>query len=153
MNVRLICVGKLRASYIAQACAALRTRLRPYLTLEQIEIKAADGSAPAHAVDTEAAAILRAIDPADVVWLLDPAGTQWSSEELSAELERLKVAGTARLTLVVAGTFGAGAALKQRATRAWSLSRLTFLHEWARAIVLEQLYRASKIARNEPYHH
>ena len=41
----------------------------------------------------------------------------------------------------------------ERATFAWSLSQLTFLHEWARAIVLEQLYRAAKIARNEPYHH
>ncbi len=57
------------------------------------------------------------------------------------------------MTLVVAGTFGAGDALKAQAGFLWSLSRLTFLHEWARMIALEQLYRAVKMARNEPYHY
>jgi len=57
------------------------------------------------------------------------------------------------LTLVVAGTYGADRAIVERADFVWSLSSLTFLHEWARAIVVEQLYRAAKIARNEPYHY
>jgi len=55
--------------------------------------------------------------------------------------------------VVIAGTYGASPELLARATFRWSLSKLTFLHEWARMIVLEQLYRAAKIARNEPYHH
>jgi 23S rRNA (pseudouridine1915-N3)-methyltransferase len=58
-----------------------------------------------------------------------------------------------RLTLVIAGTYGAAPALLERADFMWSLSQLTFLHEWARMLVLEQLYRAAKIARDEPYHH
>jgi 23S rRNA (pseudouridine1915-N3)-methyltransferase len=53
---------------------------------------------------------------------------------------------------VIAGAYGAAPALVACADFRWSLSRLTFLHEWARALVLEQLYRAAKIARNEPYH-
>ncbi|HZX68948.1 MAG TPA: 23S rRNA (pseudouridine(1915)-N(3))-methyltransferase RlmH, partial [Candidatus Elarobacter sp.] len=61
--------------------------------------------------------------------------------------------GVGRLTLVIAGTYGASEALLARADVRWSLSPLTFLHEWARALVLEQMYRAAKIARDEPYHH
>ena len=62
-------------------------------------------------------------------------------------------AGQPRLTLLIAGTYGASTELQARAQFAWSLSKLTLLHEWARMLVLEQLYRAAKIARNEPYHH
>jgi len=76
-----------------------------------------------------------------------------ASEELARRIERLPHAGIARLTFVVAGTFGASDALLGRADVRWSLSPLTFLHEWARALVLEQVYRAAKIARDEPYHH
>lgn len=101
----------------------------------------------------EGEAILRLIDPADHVWLLERSGEMLSSKELSRRLERLPHQGIARVTFVVAGTFGTSEALLARADVRWSLSPLTFLHEWARALVLEQLYRAAKIARDEPYHH
>jgi 23S rRNA (pseudouridine1915-N3)-methyltransferase len=101
----------------------------------------------------EGAAILKLLDPADQVWLLERSGEQMSSEELAKRIERLPHQGIARLTLVVAGTYGASEALLARADVRWSLSPLTLLHEWARALVLEQLYRAAKIVRDEPYHH
>jgi 23S rRNA (pseudouridine1915-N3)-methyltransferase len=72
---------------------------------------------------------------------------------LSEKLTDLSRSGASRLTLAIAGTYGAHPSLLDRADFTWSLSALTFLHEWARMIVLEQLYRAAKIARNEPYHH
>ncbi len=153
MHVRLIAVGKIRERYIADAVADFRARLRPYHRLEEIEVRAADGADPARAVATEGDAILKLLDPADHVWLLERAGESMSSEELSRRIERLPHAGIARLTLVVAGTYGASDALSARADVRWSLSALTLLHEWARALVLEQLYRAAKIARDEPYHH
>jgi 23S rRNA (pseudouridine1915-N3)-methyltransferase len=101
----------------------------------------------------EAAAILRAIGPHDHVWLLERSGDELTSFELSQRLERLALEGTSRVTFIVAGTYGAAPELAARADLQWSLSRLTLLHEWARALVLEQLYRATKIAKNEPYHH
>lgn len=116
-------------------------------------MRAADGADPARAMRAEGEAILKLLDPADHVWLLDRAGEQMSSEELSRRIERLPHLGIARLTLVVAGTYGAAEALAARADVRWSLSPLTFLHEWARVLVVEQLYRAAKIARDEPYHH
>ncbi|MDQ6930084.1 MAG: 23S rRNA (pseudouridine(1915)-N(3))-methyltransferase RlmH [Candidatus Eremiobacteraeota bacterium] len=153
MNVRLIAVGKIREPYIAAALGEFRKRLRPYYTFEEIEVKAAAGSDPTKAVREEAQRILRLIESHDAVWLLERSGTQLDSPQLAAKITQAADGGVPCLTFVIAGTFGAGAQLRERANFLWSLSALTFLHEWARAIVLEQLYRAAKIARNEPYHH
>jgi 23S rRNA (pseudouridine1915-N3)-methyltransferase len=153
MHVRLIAVGKLREPYLIAAAEDFRRRLRPYHRLEEIEVRAGDGSDAARSMSAESDAILRLLAPADHVWLLERTGTSFASEELSARLERLAIDGISRLSLVIAGTYGAAPALEARAQLRWSLSPLTFLHEWARVLVLEQLYRAAKIAANEPYHH
>lgn len=153
MQLRLIAVDKIRTPYVAEACAEFRKRLRPYFPYEEVEVRAASGTNPGVAIIDETERILKLLRPDESVWLLERTGTQLSSESLAQKLERLGHAGTSRLTFVVAGTFGAGDALIERADFTWSLSALTFLHEWARMIVLEQLYRAAKISRNEPYHH
>ena len=153
MHLRLIAVGKLREPYLAAAAEDFRRRLRPYHRLEEIEVRAGDGSDATRSMSAEAEAILRSIAPADVVWLLERTGTELSSAELAARIEALPIGGTSQLTIVIAGTYGAAPALLARAQFRWSLSQLTLLHEWARALVLEQLYRAAKIAANEPYHH
>jgi 23S rRNA (pseudouridine1915-N3)-methyltransferase len=153
VNVRLIAVGKVRERYVADALADFRARLRPYHRLEEIEVRAAGGADAGRAMRTDGEAVLKLLDPSDHVWLLDRSGELMSSEELARRIDRLPHEGVARLTLVVAGTYGSSEALLARADVRWSLSPLTFLHEWARALVLEQLYRAAKIARDEPYHH
>lgn len=140
MHVRLIAVGKLREPYLQAAADDFRRRLRPYHRLDEIEVR-------------DDAAVLRRLEAGDHVWLLERTGTLFSSEELARRLERLPHDGIARITFVVAGADGASESLLERADVRWSLSPLTFLHEWARVIVLEQLYRAAKIAANEPYHH
>ncbi len=153
MHVRLIAVGKLREPYLVAAAEDFRRRLRPYHRLEEIEVRAGDGGDAGRAMTAEADAILKHIAPSDHVWLLERSGAECSSEELAARIERLPIEGISQLTLVVAGTYGAAPALLARAHLLWSLSALTLLHEWARVLVLEQLYRAAKIAANEPYHH
>jgi 23S rRNA (pseudouridine1915-N3)-methyltransferase len=153
MHFRIVAVGRLREPYLAAAAADFRRRLGAYHRLEEIEVKAADGARPEAAMALEAAAVLRAIAPADRVWLLERTGDEFSSLELAERLDELARSGTSRVTFAIAGTYGAGPDLAARADVRWSLSRLTLLHEWARALVLEQLYRATKISRNEPYHH
>ncbi len=140
MHVRLIAVGRLREPYLIAAAEDFRARLRPYHRLEEIEVRSDD-------------ALLRHVEPSEEVWLLERTGTQLSSEGLAYKLDAMQTHGRSRLTLVVAGAYGAPAGVAERADFLWSLSELTFLHEWARIIVLEQLYRAAKIIRNEPYHH
>lgn len=152
MQIRIVAVGKLREAYVARACADFEQRLRPYHSVEIAAVRASDGTRPQTAIDEEGERIARRLAAGERYWLLDREGTELSSDALSAKLLAAEH-GSRRLTLVIAGTYGASAALRERAEFRWSLSQLTFLHEWARMIVLEQLYRATKIARNEPYHH
>jgi 23S rRNA (pseudouridine1915-N3)-methyltransferase len=153
MQLRLIAVDKLRSPQIAELCAELRKRLAPYYPYEEIEVRPGNGKNAPDAMRDESERIRRHVRPDDHVWLLERTGTQLSSQALARRLDDVARTGVSRLTFVVAGTYGADDALLERAEFHWSLSDLTFLHEWARAIVLEQLYRAAKILRNEPYHH
>ena len=153
MNIRLIAVDRLRTRYVAVACAEFKKRLAPYFPFEEIEVRAANGSDAAAAMHEESERIRRLLRPDERMWLLERTGNELSSTALSQKLTAIAHEGISRLTFVVAGTYGADDALRARADFQWSLSPLTFLHEWARMIVLEQLYRAAKISRNEPYHH
>ncbi|HEV2262663.1 MAG TPA: 23S rRNA (pseudouridine(1915)-N(3))-methyltransferase RlmH [Candidatus Rubrimentiphilum sp.] len=152
MRVRIVTVGKLRDKALASLCAELQKRLRPYHRLEIVEAAASRVSDAAIAAREEGERILdRIAEPP--IWLVDRDGTELGSMDLAQRVAALEQAGTAQLTLIVGGTFGVSPAVRERAGFVWSLSKLTFLHEWARAIVLEQLYRAAKINRGEPYHH
>ncbi len=153
MKLRLIAVGKIREPYVAQACDDFRTRLARYEAFEEIEVAASHGGDPERAMAEEGERIVRALAPGEPLWLLERTGTQLSSVELGERIASVAATGMTRLSFAVAGTYGASPALLERATFRWSLSKLTFLHEWSRALVLEQLYRAAKIARHEPYHH
>ena len=147
MKLRLIGVGKIREAYIAEACEDFRTRLRRYEALESVEVSASHGGDPERAIREEGDRILKLVVPGEPLWLLERTGEEFSSIELAARLNGLADGGAQRLTIAVAGTYGASPALLARADLRWSLSRLTFLHEWARALVLEQLYRAAKITQ------
>jgi 23S rRNA (pseudouridine1915-N3)-methyltransferase len=151
MHLRIVAVGKLRDPAVAAICREFQKRLAAYHRLEIVEVRASSGSDPDKAIREEGDRILRALGKGSV-WLLDRAGTELTSEALSKKIVELE-RDARGLTLVVAGTFGASKAVSDRADFVWSLSKLTFLHEWARMLVLEQLYRAAKIARSEPYHH
>lgn len=146
-------MDKLRDPALAALVREFRTRLGRYGPIEEIEVAGAHGGDPAKAMREEGDRILTRIAANETVWLLERTGVELDSRELTERITALETAGTSELTLVVAGTFGASEALQERANFTWSLTRLTLLHEWARALVFEQLYRAAKIARNEPYHH
>jgi 23S rRNA (pseudouridine1915-N3)-methyltransferase len=151
--IRIVAVDRVRTPYVARACADMRARLAPYYPCEEVDVRPGAGADPRAAVRDEAARIARHLHSEDRVWLLERTGTQLSSIGLARRLAGISHDGARRLVLVIAGAFGADPSLRVRAEFLWSLSELTFLHEWARAIVLEQLYRAAKITRNEPYHH
>jgi 23S rRNA (pseudouridine1915-N3)-methyltransferase len=153
VRYRLLCVDRIRERPIATLVDDFARRLGRYVPIEITEVPRSGVADAAQAVLHEGEALLARIGPGERVWLLERTGAQLGSEALAARLESLSHEGISRLTLVVAGTFGASTALIERADFLWSLSPLTLLHEWARALAVEQLYRAAKIARNEPYHH
>ncbi|MGH7756428.1 MAG: 23S rRNA (pseudouridine(1915)-N(3))-methyltransferase RlmH [Vulcanimicrobiaceae bacterium] len=153
MKYRIISVGRIREQYVLAALADFRVRFERYERIEEVEVAQSHGTDPDRAIREEGDRIIRALVPDEPVWLLERTGTAISSIGLSERLTALSTAGTARITFAIAGTYGASDALRARANFTWALSELTFLHEWAKMLVMEQLYRAAKIVRNEPYHH
>lgn len=145
MNVSLIAVDRLREPYLRDGCALYIKRLGPLLPVRTIDIR------PSTQVE-ESSALLKQIPAESTVWTLDRGGAELSSEQLASHLQTVERSGVRHLALVIGGADGLGAPILARADLVWSLSPLTFLHEMARLLVLEQLYRAVKINRGEPYH-
>ena len=152
MKFTVIAVGKLKERFWADACAEYVKRLRPYAPTQVVEL--AD-DARSGGRDREADAILRAIDARSErarVVLLAIDGTPRSSEDLAAHLEDLALSGTSEVVLVIGGSDGVTQAVRDRADETLSFGPITLPHNLARVVLLEQLYRAQKISRNEPYH-
>lgn len=146
-------MGKLREAHWRAASDEYRKRLGRYATVEVAEVADRDLSGGLErAVEAEGADILRALAPGSHVVALEIGGTKRSSEELAARLETLMVEGVSDVTFVVGGSAGLAAAVLARADEKLSLSRMTLPHQLCRVVLLEQVYRAFRIIRNEPYH-
>jgi 23S rRNA (pseudouridine1915-N3)-methyltransferase len=153
MKLRIAAVGRLKEPHWRAACEEYLKRLRPYATVEVVEVPDRDiGTDPSKAVAAEGADLLRALPEGSYVIALDLAGAQRTSEQLSADLAELMVHGRSDVTFVIGGSAGLSAGVRARADASLSLSAMTLPHQLARVVVLEQVYRAFRIMRNEPYH-
>ncbi len=156
-QIKIITVGRLKEQYWLAAQAEYLKRLRPYLKLELVEVAdlpAPERMSPAEAEQLkrrEGEQIARCLDPKDYLVTLDPGGKQFSSEELADFLKEREL-NADNLALVIGGSLGIAAALIEKARLRLSFSRLTFPHQLFRVMLLEQVYRACKIGRGEPYH-
>ena len=138
-RIRILAIGKLKRAWVAEGVAFYRKRLPG---LEVVELK---DSSPAK----EAEAIRAARKPAERLVLLSEEGQQLNSVALA---DLLGGWASERLVLVIGGADGHDPSLKQQADALLSLSALTFPHELARLMLVEQLYRASTILQGGPYH-
>ena len=158
LQVSLICVGKLKEKYWEAAVREYLTRLKRYLKINILEIDeavCADEKSPAcihQAKKNEGNRILQKIKGLDLLIALDKTGRQFTSEEWADWLNRQMVAGKSQVGMMIGGSYGLAQEVLQRADLIWSFSPLTFAHQMMRAMVLEQLYRAMKIIKNENYH-
>ena len=153
MKFTIVAVGKLKEKFWTAACAEYLKRMQPYGKTEVREIADVD---PARGVDAardrEGAAILAALGPSAHVVLLAIDGKQRSSESFSQRIDALKLNGASDIAFVIGGSDGVSAAVRQRADETLSFGPITLPHNLARVVLLEQLYRAQKISRGEPYH-
>ncbi len=158
MNVVVMAVGKLREKpYRMMADEYLKrlSRFGKYEETELPDLPERDGASAAEEERIrirEGEAILERIRPGDRVIALTIPGKQRSSPELAAELGETKIRGTGRLVFLIGGSLGLGANALARADGEMSMSRMTFPHQLARVMLLEQLYRAEKILAGERYH-
>jgi len=153
LRFTFICVGRLSREYQA-VWRHYENLLRPYAEVELLEVaETALSSGEDTARVKEGAALLGLLRKGAYTMALDARGQQHSSEELSAFLADKKLYGRSHFQFLLGGAAGLDATVLAAADHRWSLSRLTFPHQMARCIVLEQLYRAIRIERGEPYHH
>jgi len=155
MTITIIAVGKLKEKYWRDACAEYLRRLAPYAKVDVKEIADIDpakaGGVPA-ALAKEGAAILTAIPEKSYTILLAIKGKETGSEALSSFIDRLAVGGTSHITFIIGGSDGVSEPVCARADHLMSFGPITLPHNLARVVLLEQLYRAFKISRGEPYH-
>ena len=158
MHIQIISVGKIKEKYLKLGIQEFEKRLKPYTKLSMIEL--ADEQAPEHlsakeveqVKDKEGARILQKIKDNAYVIALDLNGVQWSSEQLSKELELLSIHGKSHIQFIIGGSNGLSEDVLKRANKKLSFSLMTFPHQLMKLILMEQVYRAFKIMTNEPYH-
>jgi len=151
LRVRLVLVGKTRNAHARALVDDYTARLARFTRCEVTELRESAARDERAVLTEESRRIADALRPDAFVVLLDVEGRQWSSTELAAELERWQTRGLKEVAFVVGGHLGVAPELKARADVRWSLSRLTFTHELARVLLVEQLYRAYTITRGLPY--
>lgn len=155
LHVKVIAVGALKESFWKEACAEYLKRITPYAKVEVQEVPDRDPkkcSGVAGVLDSEGNSILAAIPDRAFAILLDVDGKVMSSEGIAKEMERMAVESQSQIVFVIGGSFGVGEKVRKRANARWSLGKITLPHNLARVVLLEQIYRAFKIMRGEPYH-
>ncbi len=158
LRITVVCVGKLKEKYFADAVVEYGKRLSRYCRLEIKEAadeKTPDGASAAEEEQIksrEGGRILKNIRDDDYVIALAIEGKQLSSPELADKLVRLANAGQSQLVFVIGGSLGLSDEVLARADLRLSFSRLTFPHQLMRVVLLEQIYRSFRINQGEPYH-
>ncbi|MGC9518618.1 MAG: 23S rRNA (pseudouridine(1915)-N(3))-methyltransferase RlmH [Desulfuromonadaceae bacterium] len=153
MKISVICIGKLSLDFLRAGAEEYSTRIKRYSALKIIELKEEKGcSDSAFIRERESQRLLELIPTNGYCVVLDEKGKQQGSVEFASTLERRMLHGESEWCFVIGGAYGVNEALRRRADMVLSLSRMTWTHQMARMLLLEQLYRAFTIMRGEPYH-
>lgn len=156
MKIKVLAIGKTDDKNLKQLIDAYQKRLKHYIKFEMEiipDLKQAKNMSEKDQKEKEGELILKKAGPGDQLWLLDEKGEMFRSLDFSKFLQKKMNAGTKRFVLVIGGPYGFSDAVYQSAQGKISLSKMTFSHQMIRLFVVEQLYRAFTILKNEPYHH
>lgn len=158
MQIEILTVGKIKEQYLATGIDEYLKRLNPYANVTIREVKAekipegVSAAEEAQLLEKESARLGLLIKQSTYLIVLDLAGGQLSSLQLAAQLGSLVTAGKSHFTLIVGGSLDLSPSLLYKADLRLSFSNMTFPHQLFRLMLLEQIYRALKINRGEPYH-
>ena len=155
MKIKIIALGKIKEKFLKDGIDEFLKRLTPYTSMEIVEltpIEIMDDNLINKAVGEEAEKILAQIKDDSFVITLEINGKQLSSEELAEKINEITNSGISELVFVIGSSCGISQKVSQRANFKLSMSKMTFLHQFARLILVEQIYRAFKIIKGEKYH-
>ena len=142
--IKIICVGKIKEQYLKDAILEYKKRISKYHKLEIIEL-------PDNSIEEKGNAILKVINDKDYVITLEIEGQMIDSIEFSNRIEKIFIEHS-NITFIIGGSDGLSDKIKAISNFKLSFSKMTFPHQLFRVILLEQIYRAFKIMKNETYH-
>jgi len=151
MRIKLICVGKLKESYLRNACAEYIKRISGFGKIEIIEVQDENDERPG-VLAAEGERILKNIRSGEFVITLEIKGEMLSSEQFADKISDMAVKGISDIAFVIGGSNGLHETVSDRADYKLSFSKMTFPHQLARVILLEQIYRTYKINQGGKYH-
>ena len=158
MKIRIYAIGKIKDAYLKMGIEEYLKKIKPYTDIEIIEVKDESISENPHdseikkAIDIEGSRIIKLLKNNEYLIGLDLNKKEYTSPDFAKYInDKLELNG-ANISFVIGGSYGLSEELKNRCNDSISLSKMTFLHQMTRLILLEQIYRAFKINRNETYH-
>ena len=158
LNINIICIGKIKEKYLQEAIEEYSKRLKKYCTLKIIELQ--DEKLPDKIYEStikitkerECKKILDNIKKDSYVIALDLKGKQWTSEEFSQKIENTATNLNSNISFIIGGTLGLTEKILDISNEKICFSKMTFPHQLIRVFLLEQLFRAFKIQKDETYH-
>lgn len=158
LNIQIICIGKLKETYLKDAIAEYSKRLQKYCSLTITELQdekllnKLNDSIMQEIKTKECNKIIQAIKKDSYIFCLDLRGKQFSSEEFSKELDNIALNENSHITFIIGGTLGLNDEVLKMSNEKICFSKMTFPHQLIRVFLLEQLFRAFKISKGETYH-
>ena len=155
MKIKIIALGKIKEKFLKDGVDEFIKRLTPYTSIEIVEltpIEIKDENLIQKALEQEGEKILSNIKPDSYVITLEILGKQLSSEDFASKINEITNSGISELVFVIGSSCGLSQTVSQRADFKLSISKMTFLHQFTRLLLVEQIYRAFKILKNETYH-
>lgn len=155
MKIKIIALGKIKEKFLKDGIDEFLKRLTPYASLEIVELQPVeikDENLTEKALLSEGEKILSHIKSDSYVITLEILGKQLSSEEFASKIDEISKSGISELVFVIGSSCGLAKTVSDRANYKLSMSKMTFLHQFARLLIVEQIYRAFKILKNETYH-
>lgn len=150
MRYRVVAVGKLKSAFYREACGHYLKRIAPLAACEMLEVREGHGADADATRLAEGTALLAKVEGLAVA--LDERGKAFDTHGLAQRVSALENRGVSQVTILVGGAEGHGPELRAAVAESWSLSPLTFPHDLARLVVIEQLYRIETLRAGHPYH-
>ena len=158
LNIQIICIGKLKETYLKDAINEYSKRLQKYcsLTITELSDEKLPNKLNYSIIDEikskECNKIMQSLRKDSYVFCLDLKGKQFTSEEFSKKIDDIALNENSHITFIIGGTLGLTDEILKISNEKISFSKMTFPHQLIRVFLLEQLFRAFKISKNETYH-
>ena len=158
IHINILCIGKIKETYLKDAISEYSKRLNKYCSLNITELPDEKISNNASEKDLflikekECKNIINLLKKDSYIICLDLKGKQYTSEEFSKKIENISLNGNSSITFIIGGSLGISQDLLNKSNELISFSKMTFPHQLFRVFLLEQIYRSFKIINNETYH-